>query len=215
MVNNRKYKIVLWSGVVFMTMAATMSFTVGYKRYISKYGKNTKINSKEHANTQNRKDGLAETSINSVSKKQEKILNTTKYKEIFIDLNKDTTSIQEINMPSYYVGLDREQLEKYCEYHMNNRTADELKKGLKSIQVVEFSKKQVTVQKEYDSSNIEYFVKNDNGYVCVYYADKKTLYENTNIPVKDVPSGERAVLDKGFMVANEDELMGILESYSS
>ena len=54
-----------------------------------------------------------------------------------------------------------------------------------------------------------------NGFITVFYIDKKTVFEYTNIEMKDLPQEEIDKLYVGVYVKDEQELYTILEGYSS
>ena len=60
-----------------------------------------------------------------------------------------------------------------------------------------------------------YFIKENNGYVTVYYADEETVYEYTSIPVEELPIGIQNELKKGKRVNTVRQIYGFLENYSS
>ena len=98
---------------------------------------------------------------------------------------------------------------------MNNKPTEEMEKGLINIEIVSFSSEKVVINKIYDESTVVYFITENDGFIKVYYSDKKTLYENTGILVKDLPAIEKKNLQAGMFVSDKDELISILEGYSS
>ena len=60
-----------------------------------------------------------------------------------------------------------------------------------------------------------YFIKENNGYVTVYYADEETVYEYTSIPMEELPIGIQNELKKGKRVNTVRQIYGFLENYSS
>jgi len=60
-----------------------------------------------------------------------------------------------------------------------------------------------------------YIILDSDGYVAVYYSDRKTVYEYTSIKVDILPADVQEELKKGIVVANISELYGFLENYSS
>ena len=49
----------------------------------------------------------------------------------------------------------------------------------------------------------------------MYYGDKKTLYENTGIETRNLPEDEKNNLEAGIWIVDEEELLSVLEGYSS
>lgn len=60
-----------------------------------------------------------------------------------------------------------------------------------------------------------YFLKELNGYVAVYYEDRISLYECTNIRVEELPLNVQAEISKGKEIIGTIALYGFLENYSS
>lgn len=53
------------------------------------------------------------------------------------------------------------------------------------------------------------------GFVCVYLADRSTIYEFTEIPVTDLPEEVQQEVAEGKYVGTVKELYAFLENYSS
>lgn len=60
-----------------------------------------------------------------------------------------------------------------------------------------------------------YFIKDTDGYVTVYMADKETVYEFTSIPTNQLPSDVQKKLKSGIKADTMREVYGFLENYSS
>lgn len=60
-----------------------------------------------------------------------------------------------------------------------------------------------------------YYIKAADGYVTVYEADKKTVYEYTSILVEDLPEELQDDLKQGIKVMSPGQVYGFLENYSS
>ncbi len=63
--------------------------------------------------------------------------------------------------------------------------------------------------------NEGYYLKELNGYVAVYFSDQETLYELTEISLKDLPEEVQEEVRNGKFVETMRELYGFLENYSS
>lgn len=65
--------------------------------------------------------------------------------------------------------------------------------------------------------NIDYkFVIVEEGdYLTVYYADRETVYEYTDIRYSDLEDSLRQKIRKGYCIQDEAALFGFLENYSS
>lgn len=60
-----------------------------------------------------------------------------------------------------------------------------------------------------------YYIMELDGYLTVYEGDKKTVYEYTTIPVKDLPNQLQKDIKNGLKVTSLRQVYGILENYSS
>ena len=145
----------------------------------------------------------------------DKINSDTKLTTISIDKKSKSTSKKSMVMPINMIGLTKVSLAKYYDYYINNMPTEEMAKGLLSIRIIKFNKEEVVVQKIYDESTVLYYVTEDNGYVKVFYADKKTVYESTEILMNELPVLEQENIKAGMFVKDKDELITILEGYSS
>lgn len=68
----------------------------------------------------------------------------------------------------------------------------------------------------YDNkNNYEYFIAEKDGYLVVYENDKETVVEVTDISYDNLEDSEKEEINAGVYVGSDDELYGILESYSS
>lgn len=70
---------------------------------------------------------------------------------------------------------------------------------------------------EVKSNEVEvgYYIKDADGYVTVYEADQKTVYEYTSIRVSDLPDKVQEQLKSGMKVLSPGQVYGFLENYSS
>lgn len=80
------------------------------------------------------------------------------------------------------------------------------------------------IQDEYEQEektrtqgNVEtyYYIKENDGYVIVYEADQKTVYEYTTIRVEELPPKTQDAIKKGIKVDSLGQIYGFLENYSS
>ncbi len=66
-----------------------------------------------------------------------------------------------------------------------------------------------------DEVTVGYYIKDTDGYVTVYEADQKTVYEYTSIRVSDLPDKIQKQLKGGMKVVSPGQVYGFLENYSS
>lgn len=141
----------------------------------------------------------------------------TEYVLEVYDREQDQLSEYELNPPAYLIGLDRTGLMQYVSDYMIHVPLDEFQKGLLSYEVVSFSEDRVVLRKVYDASTVpyQYYLVVERGYLVVYYADQKTVYEYTGIQARDLPEEEQVKLAYGIFLKDQGELYGVLQGYSS
>lgn len=120
-------------------------------------------------------------------------------------------------MPVKYIGLNRERFLEEMEIYETSPALTDIRKGFQSLQVLNFSKEQITMQKNYKENNVKlrfYMIAKDNKLV-VYYEDMETIFLSTDISIESLPENvKREVLQKKYF-ESEEELYNFLESYSS
>jgi len=160
---------------------------------------------------------MEETPSSDVLASLEKAGKDTLYRVELYDTYSGELTVEEKPLPAEFIGLDRSEIEGYWEDYMGDIPLSEFEKGLLSCELVGFSEECVTVRKTYDSSEMKYqfYVVIENGCVTVYYSDRKTPYEHTDIFEEALPEDEVDKLRKGVYVEGEEELYGMLESLTS
>ena len=220
--NKESSKISLAVVISIKSLLAICSYTIGYTRYLRETDSKVKgiyeDNSikKVEANEKLKQDNMENSKeIIDASTNESKIGDSTLFKTIEVDLVTTRQSEVEDKVSKHLVGLSFEQLGKYYENYIQNLPVDEVSKGLQTINIVSFSKEQVVVEKIYDASKVGYYIVDKLGEIKVYYNDKRTLYENTGIITSELPKSEKDVLEDGIFVDSTEEVMAILEGYSS
>lgn len=61
----------------------------------------------------------------------------------------------------------------------------------------------------------EYILREEDGFIVVYYADGETVYSNTAILVDELPYDLQQEIKQGKQMYSKSELYNFLESYSS
>lgn len=100
----------------------------------------------------------------------------------------------------FMVGWDREQVEKaYSQWEMT-----------------EFSKDKVIFNKSVDSTSSQHYIlKEDEGYIAVFYRDSDILKEVTSTPISSLSVEDRKLFEKGVSVDGDVNLIKYLESLES
>ena len=226
--NNFNYPLVIMISLV--SLVAIGFYSIGYMKYLRQiekdvYGKDIKQKYNNKVNKNNKKisgnnnfdSSTDNLSINTVdaSANNIKIMDTTNCKLIIVDLYNNKRTEENSKVPKYFVGLTRQQLDKYYDDYMQNIPVEEVEKGIQTVNIIKFSKDEIEIEKIYDESSVRYYILDREGYIKVYYGDKKTIYENTGIETKNLPDVEKKNLEAGICVDDKDELLSILEGYSS
>lgn len=195
-------------GLVFLCIMLMLIVSVGsYEVYMVTAGNKDK----EKYETQ-------EKSVVSVDKKDDTAI-TQRTKLKIENYNRKEGSIVEVdeNMPVEYIGMDRQELEDYLESYEQSPSISDLEIGFESYQVMSFSNKQVVLRKTFLPPNVmyKYYLTSQDGCVIVYYIDKKTVFEYTNICVDALPVEIQKQLQRGKYITDIDSLYDFLENYSS
>lgn len=226
--NKREFNYPLVIMISLVSLIAIGFYSIGYMKYLRKierdvYSKDIKQNDNNRAKGNNKSENnnfasnsdnismnAVDASVNNI-----KVLNTTNCKVIIVDLFNNKRTEKSSKVPEYFVGLTRQQIDKYYDNYMQNIPVEEVEKGLQTINVLGFSSDEIVIEKIYDESSVKYYILDRDGYIKVYYGDKKTLYENTGIKTDSLPDTEKKNLEAGICVDNKEELLSILEGYSS
>lgn len=82
----------------------------------------------------------------------------------------------------------------------------------------EMRRQEVSTQGEQVLAETEeylYYLMEESGYVNIYLADRKTIYEYTDIPLDMLPLELQSEILEGKGISSEGELYDFLENYSS
>ncbi|MBR5468135.1 MAG: BofC C-terminal domain-containing protein [Firmicutes bacterium] len=121
----------------------------------------------------------------------------------------------------YYYPADEETeiVEESAPYFMLGLTFKELQQNYDMWQIEYFSADKVVMKRNvYGEREQKYIVGIKDGYVAVFYdigTDEELVREITNIFAGALPKEEREKLKNGIKVVGENNLIGILQDYSS
>lgn len=141
---------------------------------------------------------------------------TVYYLETY-DIKEDTLETKELNTPEFLVGLSRLDVMSYLNNYISEVPLEDFEKGLVSYELISFSPQKVVLRKSYNKDNVQfrYYLAVQGGYLTVYYSDKKTIYEYTNILIDDLSEEDQVELIHGKYIKDLEELYGILQNYTS
>lgn len=131
------------------------------------------------------------------------------------DLTGGEAAQQEEQVPAKYVGLTREEFLRCMEDEVASPALAERKKGLVSIEVQSFSPQRIVIRKSYrkqDAADSFYLALYDDR-VVVYEEDKSTVYMQTAIDARELPSPIRDELVRGMALDGREKLDSFLEQY--
>lgn len=128
-----------------------------------------------------------------------------------------TTSKEIVSLPASFLGLTRTQLIEKLDKYMDEMPLDELNQGLVSYELMYFSPEYVMTRKTYNlpENFHKYYIRLNRGTITVYYSDRETVYEYTDISLEDLPEEVQAEVVSGLEIKDEKELYDFLETYSS
>lgn len=145
----------------------------------------------------------------------------TSFVVIHVDVDRQSETAEEIPVPTYYMGMDRDAFEKQIQNFDRSPSLQELQKGFQGSEIRSFSGSKVELCKFYQEKKEEagetfYYLAILNNKVVVYREDGQTIYMETDIPAEDLPSDVlQELLVQKRIVDNEVDLYDFLESYSS
>lgn len=131
------------------------------------------------------------------------------------DITKGTESEKICDIPSSYIGKTRQQIIEILELYKNNPPLDELKKGFTDVELVSFSREDLTIRKLYETHNYYACIVVEDEYLTVYDEFRKEILLYTDINLKNLPSDVQQEILDGKYVKTQKELYDFLESYSS
>lgn len=145
------------------------------------------------------------------------VLPTTKYIMQTYDVITGEKTDETLQMPSYLVGLNRDEIIEYLDSYMKDLPWNEFKAGLTAYELLLFSDKEIIIRKTYNSNLVqyEYFIQSIDGNIVVFYSDQKTVHEFTSITTENLSQEERLELEEGCFITDLDELYAVLENYTS
>ena len=155
-----------------------------------------------------------------VSVREENIISAdTSFVVIEVNLDDQSEQAEEIPVPPYYMGMDREAFEMQLQSFDRSPSLQELQKGFQGSEIRSFSGGKVELckfyQKQKEDREEYYYLAIRENKVVVYRADGMTVYMETDIPAQDLPADVLQELIQKRVVNTEEDLYDFLESYSS
>ena len=132
---------------------------------------------------------VSDNEITPAIQSEEIVTADTKLIIIEHDLESGAEVSSEKAIPVKYIGLNRQRFLEEMEIYEYSPALTDVKKGFRSLEVLNFSGKEITLQKNYKSSTAQlhfYIVSKDNKLV-VYYEDMETVFLTTDISMDVLP----------------------------
>jgi len=120
-------------------------------------------------------------------------------------------------LPSQFVGMERNELEEYFENYLKSPVLKDREEGLTDAMVVTYSPEKLVVKKVYEPLQLQekFYLKAEENYVVVYYGDNSTVYMYTNIRLDSLPEETRAEIEEIKEIESYESLYSFLESHTS
>ncbi len=123
----------------------------------------------------------------------------------------------EVNLPSKYFGMNREQFLEAMDQYAAFPPLMEMERGFVGLEVLSFSPQRVVVQMNYQyvQPSTCFYLAVKNNEVVALLEDKETVYINTGIQLQDLPEEVQMEIIQMRFIEDEEKLYNFLEAYSS
>ncbi len=133
--------------------------------------------------------------------------------------NEKTGKTEEVRtqLPSILVGMNREEASDYANSYTEDPDISDLEKGFTAMTLESFSEERVVFCKTYVpwEKNYKYVLGEVDGHVVVYYLDKKTIYEYTDIVCITLPEELQESISRTDCYMEVEDLYAFLENFTS
>lgn len=198
--------------ICFLFLVSLATFLLAYIYF----SKNAKL---DYENPSKEEETLSIELMTQAGLDEVKINNLTTIKLQTYDVDSNVLTEEKINTPVEFLEMTRNDLIAYLKNYMSSPNTEDRERGILSFELIEFSRGEVVIRKSYQTAileeNDELRVLEENGYIVIYYAKDRTLYDYTNIRVKGLPEEIQEKIKSGIEFKNEDDLYEFLEAYTS
>lgn len=139
----------------------------------------------------------------------------TAYHVLVCDLTQGTEHEEIENLPLSYIGKNRLQLMELLDTYNENPPLKEQTKGFQGMELVAFSRTDITVRKTYETKLFYCCVVVEDDYLTVYDEKRENVILYTDIRLQDLPEQLAQEIIDGKYFKTEQDLYHFLESYSS
>ena len=139
----------------------------------------------------------------------------TTYHVLVCDLTQGTEHEEIEELPLSYIGKNRSQLMELVDTYNESPPLGEQTKGFQGMELLSFSRTDITVRKTYETELFYCCVVVEDGYLTVYDEKRKNVILYTDIRLDDLPGQLAQEIIDGKYIKTEQQLFHFLESYSS
>ena len=115
------------------------------------------------------------------------------------------------------LSMDREEAQDYADSYTEDPDISDLERGFSSMELESFSEQRIVFRKTYVpwEKDYKYVLGEVDGHVVVYYLDKKTIYEYTDIVCVTLPEELREKISRTDCYMEIADLYAFLENFTS
>ncbi len=120
-------------------------------------------------------------------------------------------------LPSQFVGMSRKELDAYYDNYVKCPALNDREEGFVDARIESYSQQKLVVKKVYEPLYLEekFYLKSEENYIVVYYADQITVYMYTGICMDHLPEETRLEIEAVKEIDSYESLYSFLESYTS
>ncbi len=140
-------------------------------------------------------------------------------KNVSTTVNRVTPSTEFIFRYHYTEDDNLVEKKEKPSYYEINMTEEDLKEKYKSWSIVSFSQEQVVFEQKVENKAPDYYVIGEkDGYIAIYYENPELglrLREIVQRPINSLPVDEQNKIKEGIIIYGEENLIKVLEDYTS
>jgi len=200
---------------VYPVIMFLMGFYCGMKTEDFFYPYRTKLNTEINHETYH--GDLSNVPAIMVNSNEETLCADTEYILEEADVLRNTVVETNQNLPTQYLGMDREQFLAAIEDFELAPPLTELERGFVGAEVLQFSRARVVVRMDYKyiQPGEGFYLAVRDHEVVVYLEDKETIYMSTGIRLEEFPEDLQLKIIGLHYIEGEGNLYNFLETYSS
>lgn len=139
----------------------------------------------------------------------------TKMRIVIRDLYDNSQQEQVDKIPTSFIGKDRKQIEKFIETYNLSPSLSDMEAGFIEEKLISYSIDEICIEKNIQSKSFFGYFGCQNGKVVIYDNQKNKIILYTDIKLSDLPEDLQKEVQAGQCIRNQEQVFGLLESYSS